>query len=82
MQNTCFPPESLEFGYMVSRGCHMTSYNKNSQHQVSKELDISHVFLQFIAGRIKSTLCDSTGRGLWEACMCFLVNFSPCVFPF
>lgn len=37
---------------------------------------------QFIAGGIRHSLCDSTKRGLLEACTWFPQEFAPNVFAF
>lgn len=45
---------------------------------ISFPVDMPHTLSQLITGRIKSILCDSTGRWLWEACAWFPPDFAPC----
>ena len=42
--------------------------------------DISHVLSQLFAGRIRYVLCDSTEKGVLEACAQFPLDFALCSF--
>lgn len=82
MPNICFISGSLEFWYMLGRGClpdrpHVKTLGTESN---ASRVDISPVLSQSTIGGVKHILCDSSGKGGLEACTCFPAAFSPCTF--
>ena len=67
MLNTCFPPGSLEFRYVLGRGCLTDqSLMKTLGTEFLMSFSNSHASSRLTAVGIKSILCDFTGRGPWK----------------
>lgn len=86
MWNTCFPPRSLEFWYVIGRGylpdqsLRKTLLNLEWAYPVDR---ILHVIIHFWRGYMY--LCDSPGKRLLESFVCLFFipyAFSFCCFSF
>lgn len=84
MLNSCFYSGSLEFCYMPDRGClhdqpPIKTLGFESLMSFSDWHSLTHVVTTCCWG-ISRILCNSTGRGVLEACAWFLPDFTPCTF--
>ena len=66
---------------MLGRRCLCNSSGQRVPYVLPTSRDTSQVSLEFVTRGIKYKLCDSTGRGLLEACTWFPLDFAHIHFP-
>lgn len=83
MLNTCLPSGSLEFGYVLGRGCLFDQPSiKNLGHQITNELSQQTTLCMCCHNLLLKELSHSTVRGLSEAVPWFPPTFTPWPSPF